>query len=94
MPGDSNGCGSLGTKMGKVVSLNKDAELRGSEATTSVVTWLRNQADALEKGEVRPAQKAILVTYESLGEQYLVSSAYCNATSIERAGMLSMADPE
>lgn len=86
--------------MSNVVKLKGGIEtISGPDATVSVVTWLRNQADALEKGEARPAQKAILVTYESLGEQYLVSSAFCNATSIERAGMLTMAlhdvaDPE
>ena len=44
----------------------------------------------LESGEARPVDKAVLLVYENIGEQFRVSTAYCNATTIERVGMLSL----
>lgn len=76
--------------MGEVVALVEGEPLRGSEATAKVVAWLRCLADQLEQGASRPVEKAVLITHEGLGDKFLVSTAYCNATAIERAGMLSM----
>lgn len=76
--------------MGEVVSIKGEADIQGAEATAAVVAWLRGYADRLENGEARPADKAILLMYENIGEQFRVSTAYCNATTIERAGMLSL----
>ncbi len=76
--------------MSNVIKLGKDEPVRGAEAVAHIVKWLREQADRLENGEARPAYKAVLLLYEDRGEQFRVSTAYCNATTIERAGMLSL----
>jgi hypothetical protein len=76
--------------MGEVVSIKGETDVRGAEATAAVVAWLREYADRLESGESRPVEKAVLLTYENIGDQFRVSTAYCNATTIERAGMLSL----
>ena len=64
--------------------------IQGLEAVSDVVKFLREYADKLEKGEMRPAHKAVLILYEDCNEQFRISTAYCNATTIERAGMISV----
>jgi len=75
--------------MSNVIQLKGEATVRGPEANSEIVEWLRDYADKLENGEMPPAQMAILVLYEDRGEQFKISTAYCNATTVERAGMLS-----
>lgn len=76
--------------MSNVVNLNKGEPVRGPEATSEIIKWLREYADKLEKGDARPACKAVLLLYEDRGEQFRVATAYYNATTLERAGMLSL----
>lgn len=76
--------------MSNVVNLSKSEPVRGPEATLEIVKWLREYADKLESGNTRPACKAILLLYEDRGEQFRVATTYCNATTLERAGMLSL----
>lgn len=76
--------------MSNVVNLAKDEPVRGKDAVAEIVAFLRKHADAIESGNARPVHKLILVAFEDRNEQFRVSTAYCNATAIERAGMLSM----
>lgn len=76
--------------MGDVVKLKGTDSAQSLDAVSDVVKWLREYADKIEKGEIRPTHKAVLILYEGLNEQFRVSTAYCNATTIERAGMISL----
>lgn len=73
-----------------VVKLRGEAAVQGADATAKVIAWLRERANMLESGEARPAHKAVLVLHESTGDKFSTLTAYCNATSIERIGMLSL----
>lgn len=75
----------------KVTRLVSSTPVRGTEAQAKVVAFLRSQADAIEKGEEPGTQKAIVILYKDVGEQFAVRSRFCNVTSIERTGMLYMA---
>lgn len=77
--------------MGDVTKLRGESPLYGMEATTRVVAWLREQADFLERGEARPAHKAVLTMYEDTGGKIRTVTVFCNTSSIERAGIMSMA---
>ena len=74
-----------------VIKLKGEMPASGSEAVAKVVAWLREQADAIESGESRPAHKAVLMTFEDCGGEARTSAAYCNASVIERIGMAYMA---
>ena len=76
--------------MDNVVSLRGENPVQGAEAVAHVVKWLREQADRLESGEAQPAHKALLLLYEDRGGQFRVLTAYCNATTVERVGMLGL----
>jgi hypothetical protein len=65
--------------------------LQGSEATAEVVRFLRSIADSLESGEEQPAHKAVLVLYEDTGSKVAVRQRFCNATVVERTGILHIA---
>lgn len=77
--------------MGEVIKLGQDIEVRGSEATAKIVAWLREQADALESGKDWPAQKAVLTVLQDCDGQFRTRVVFCNAKTIERAGILSLA---
>jgi hypothetical protein len=85
------GFGLLGIDMGNnVIKLKGTDSAQGLDAVSDVVKWLREYADKIEKGEIRPTHKAVLILYEGLNEQFRVSTVCCNATTIERAGMISL----
>lgn len=77
--------------MGEVVKLGMDVEVRGSEAAAKVVAWLREQADAIESGESWPAHKAVLTVLGDCNGQFRTRVIFCNAATIERAGILALA---
>lgn len=78
--------------MGEVVKLSEREEpVEGAEATAKIVQFLREHADMLESGELRPVHKAVLTVYESIGDQFRIQSAFCNATTLERVGIVTMA---
>jgi hypothetical protein len=77
--------------MGEVVKLGRDTEVQGAEATAKVITWLRSQADAMESGQARPVHKAVLTVFEDCSGQVRTHTAFCNASSIERAGIMYLA---
>lgn len=77
--------------MGQVIKLGQDVEVRGTEATAKIVAWLREQADAIENGKEWPVQKAVLTVLQDCGGQFRTRVIFCNAKTIERAGILSLA---
>ncbi len=87
---DSNGSDSSGIDMDNVVKLKDGNPIDKPDEVSDIIAWLREYADRLEKGEVRPAHKAVLIIYEKLAEKFRISTAYCNAEAVERAGMISL----
>jgi hypothetical protein len=79
--------------MGDVLKLKgSDAPAQNTEAVAKVVAFLREQADAIESGDARPAHKAVLTIYEDTdGVKFRTQTAFCNASSIERAGLMAVA---
>ena len=77
--------------MGEVLKIKGTAEARGVDAVTQVVAWLREQADAIERGEVRPVHKAVLTVYEDRSEQFRIGVAFCNVSGLERIGLMHAA---
>ncbi len=77
--------------MGEVLKIKGVAEIKGSDATAQIVAWLREQADAIEKGKVRPVHKAVLTVYEDRNEQFRINSAFCNVSGLERIGLMHAA---
>lgn len=74
----------------KVLKLVQNTPVRGEDATAAVVAFLRRCADDIENGD-EAAHKAIILLYEDCGDQFRTVSRFCNATSIERAGIIAMA---
>lgn len=77
--------------MADVLKTVHSTPVRGEEATAKVVDFLRRMANDIESGEEPEAQKAILIFYKDVGEQFAIRSRFCNCTSIERAGMMALA---
>ncbi len=77
--------------MGEVVSIKGETDVQGAEATAAIVAWLRDQANALESGEARPAHKAVLVVLEDCSGTIRIGPAFCNASAAERVGIMYMA---
>lgn len=77
--------------MSNVVKFAQNSNVRGPEATAAVVAFLRKQADEIESGESASVHKAVLVVYEDLGNQFRTLTAFCNITTLERVGLLSLA---
>ncbi len=87
----------MGDKMsdGKVIHLaavNTTVETAGAAASHLVVAFLREWADAIEKGE-KEADKAVLVLHyrEPDEDAFIISSRRCNADMITTVGMLHLA---
>ena len=75
--------------MSNVVNLKGEITVEdATEATTKIVAWLREQANALESGESRPTHKAVLTVFEDCGDQIRINSSFCNARFIERVGIM------
>jgi hypothetical protein len=77
--------------MGDIVKLKGETSVHGSEAVVKVVAWLRDQADALENGEARPAHKAVLTVFEDCSGQIRTHTAFCNASTVELVGIMYLA---
>lgn len=74
--------------MGEVVSIKGETDVQGAEATAAIVAWLRDQANALESGESRPAHKAVLTVFEDCIGTVRTQTAFCNTSAIERLGIM------
>jgi hypothetical protein len=77
--------------MGEVVSIKGETDIQGAKATAAVVAWLREQANGLESGEVRPAHKAVLTVFEDCSGTIRTHTVFCNTSAVERIGIMYMA---
>lgn len=63
---------------------------QGAAPDRSVSEFLRELADIIDGQDAKP-NKAVVVLHTNLGSQFGVHSRFCNATLIERTGMLQIA---
>ena len=76
---------------GNVVKFKGEIPAYGTEAVTKIVAWLREQADAIENGDERPAHKAVLTLFEDCSGQIRTNTVFCNVSLVERVGITFLA---
>lgn len=74
-----------------VIKLKGELSVHGDEATAKIVAWLRNEADSIERGDVLPVHKAVLVVHTEADGKVNTKVSYSNANILERTGMLTLA---
>lgn len=61
-----------------------------AEPDKSVVKFLRDLADEIERNVTTP-NKAVVILHTDLAEKFDVSCRFCNASVIERTGIMHIA---
>lgn len=73
-----------------VLKLVQHGQTRGPEAVADLIAWLRDTADDIESGS-ETAHKAVLTLYEDRGDEFRITSRYCNTSLLERIGIMTAA---